>query len=83
VLSRRAGSFSPLVIAILAIFITISAIVVTISTVVITALPIVEFVRIIAAHSCLEVTDAFAKTFGDFRYAARAEENDYYQRDDQ
>jgi hypothetical protein len=74
-LSRRTGLIPPFVIAIPAIVIAVFAVIVT--------LAVVKLTRVVAAYSCFEVPDAFAKPFGDFRYATRAEENNYYQRDDQ
>jgi hypothetical protein len=65
--SRRAGLFlARWLIAILAVVVAI--------------LPIIDLARIIAAHSGLEVTDAFAKPFGDLRYATRSEQDNDYQR---
>jgi len=72
---NRAGTFSPLVIARSATLITKFAIVVAV-------IPVIKLAWIVAAHSCLEVADAFAKSFRDFRYPARTEENNDYQNDD-
>jgi len=65
--SRRSGLFlARWLIAVLAVVVVI--------------LPIIDLARIVAAHSGLEVADAFAKAFGDLRYATRSEQDNDYQR---
>jgi hypothetical protein len=83
ILNRRARFFSAFAVSIFAIIVAISAIVISISTIILTIAPVVQLSRVIALHSRLEVSNAFSKPFGDLRYAARSEEDYYYQRDDQ
>jgi hypothetical protein len=79
-LSRRAGFFPSLgLIAVPAVVVARSAVVVTISAIVITVTAFINLSGIVTAYSRFEMPDAFAKPFGDLRYATRAEQDDYYQ----